>query len=336
MPSAGRRSPRTSYACSATTTCVRTRRDRGGADAPRDIRKDVDGAESTGHVRDVDPPSVEVVRGPEPAPTTESAPRTSARATPPSHSRASAARGFPSSTRSRARDSSSKKKKPRSGSWLGARGDNHSCSAPTWFVVRSPMTRMPRACAAGRATPARRRRRAAGRPRRTSSRRSDACCRRGRSVSGRARRRRARQVVEVVLDSGRSPPNHSKGVSGPRPVGSSSHSRGIAHSGGVDIEPGRREAIREHLVDDGVEMPVRADVTGRDDEVVGVGNVERLHADAVEPCVAEVLAGRGASGTASWGSRHGKRRPPPDVGRRSRARSPQRRSAARRHGRTGR
>ncbi len=48
-----------------------------------------------------------------------------------------------------------------------------------------------------------------------------------------------------------------------------------------DVEPGRREAIRKHLVDDGLEMPVRAAVAGVDDEVVGVGDVERLHAGPV-------------------------------------------------------
>ena len=81
-------------------------------------------------------------------------------------------------------------------------------------------------------------------------------------------------MVEVPLEAARSPPNHSNGVSGPRPVGRSSHSRGTAHSGGVDVEPGRCEAVREDLVDDGLEVPVRAARVRRGDEVVRVGNVE--------------------------------------------------------------
>ncbi len=47
---------------------VGTRRHGRGTDALRDVREDVDGAEAAGHVRDVDPPSVEVVRWAEPPP----------------------------------------------------------------------------------------------------------------------------------------------------------------------------------------------------------------------------------------------------------------------------
>jgi hypothetical protein len=36
---------------------------------------------------------------------------------------------------------------------------------------------------------------------------------------------------------GRSPPNHSTGVWGPRPVGSASHGRGTAQAGGSTSRP---------------------------------------------------------------------------------------------------
>ena len=84
-----------------------------------------------------------------------------------------------------------------------ARGANHSWPAPVWLVVRSPMSRMPRACTArGRATRTPRRRRAAGRRGRTCSRRSGGWSAPGRpgvrySVSTPSRS----QVVEPRLDA---------------------------------------------------------------------------------------------------------------------------------------
>ncbi len=111
----------------------------------------------------------------------------------------------------------------------------------------------------------------------------------------------------------RSPPNHSSCVSGPRPMGNSSQPRAHCPVGRVHVEPGRGEAVREDLVDDRLQVPLRAArIRGRD-EVVGVGDVEALDPRAVQPRVAEVAAGEKPA-IRRGGIPHREARPPPDVG----------------------
>ena len=193
---------------------------------------------------------------------------------------------------------------------------NHSCAEPTWFVVRSPSTLMP--SHGPRATSEAKRLVA-------SEQRVDAV-ERGGVVAMRAPRREHRRQVEHVRAErqrrGRGAPRSRggrrrttrTGVSGPRPVGSSSQPRGIAHSGGVTLTAGRCEPVREDLVDDRLEVPVgpaRAQRTGRSRP--RPGRRTDCTPDAVQPRVADVAAGQQPA------IRRGRvpdreRRAPPDVG----------------------
>ena len=141
-------------------------------------------------------------------------PGTSARVAPRFPSRASGGTARQTSRRTRARRSRRRRRTrapaPR-GCWAAA---NHSCPEPTWFVVRSPSTRIPCACAGadegdkGVLAP---------------EQRVDAI-ERGGVVPMRAPRREhgrevedvhaeRRHVVEVLLDSGKIAAEHSNGVS---------------------------------------------------------------------------------------------------------------------------
>ena len=61
--------------------------------------------------------------------------------------------------------------------------------------------------------------------------------------------------------------------------------------GRVDAEPCRGEAVGEHLVHDGLEVPRGAAGARSGDEVVRVGHVEALEPCGVQPGVADVAAG---------------------------------------------
>ena len=89
----------------------------------------------------------------------------------------------------------------------------------------------------------------------------------------------------------RSPPKSSNGVVRPRPVGSSSHARGTAHSGASTARPGRGEPVREDLVDDRREVPGGSPGARGEREVVGVGNLVRRPPECVHPRIAGLAAG---------------------------------------------
>ena len=115
---------------------------------------------------------------------------------------------------------------------------NHGWPFPQWFSVRSPTMRRPRAWTAS----------ASEASARSPPRSGSISAKLARVVAVRASRREDRRqvedggaepldVVEALLDPARSPPNHSCGVSGPRPVGSSSQPRGTAQPGGSAAWP---------------------------------------------------------------------------------------------------
>ena len=180
------------------------------------------------------------------------------------------------------------------------------CGSASGRRRRASRARAPRAPA--RRAP--RRRRAAGRRGRRASRRSGACCRPGRTASGRARSRRAPRRGRAAARSRAGRRRRARAASSrPRPVGSSSQPRAHRPGRRLGVDAAGREAVGEDLVDDRVEVPVRA----------GRGSVESTKssasgtscaddAEAVHPGVADRRRRRAASGSASTGCRPGRTR----------------------------
>ena len=90
----------------------------------------------------------------------------------------------------------------------------------------------------------------------------------------------------------RSPPNHSNGVSGPRPVGSAVPLARNRPLRTLDVEPARGEAVGKDLVDDGLRVPRGRAAVDRVDEVVRIGNVVPDESSPVQPGVADLAAGQ--------------------------------------------
>ncbi len=142
-----------------------------------------------------------------------------------------------------------------------------------------------------------------------------------------------RQVVEAFLDSAQiaaEPLERSLGPASGRKLVPLAR---YGPLGRRHLATRRCEAIREHLVHDGLEVPVGATGPRRRDEVVGVGDVERLNAHARSATRSRSHRPTAASDTASPRSRRetsrATRRPRPSHGR-----SPHARSAARRRARS--
>ena len=113
----------------------------------------------------------------------------------------------------------------------------------------------------------------------------------------------------------RSPPNHSYGVSGPRPVGSSSQRARNGPLRRVVAGARRRESVRKDLVHDRPEVPCGPAGIEREHEVVRVGNVVTERGRGRSATRSRARRRKAASGSERAGSRTGKRARPPAVAR---------------------
>ena len=168
-------------------------------------------------------------------------------------------RGSPTTTRTRAgasRRSSRSRARAPSGSACAAR--NHSCLLPVWFRVRSPITRIPRACAARVSDDERL---VAAEQRVDPVERVGVVAVRGSRREERRQvddvRAQALDVVEVLLDAAQVSAEELE-----RRVRAAALRQRVparartAQSGASTLEAARREPVGEDLVDDRLEVPV--------------------------------------------------------------------------------
>ena len=222
----------------------------------------------------------------------------------PRSGRASAATGCRARRRSRARRRCRTGRTTARG-WPGraAPRRNQSWWSPVWLVVRSPISRSPRACTASisrsSAVVA-----AEQRVDAVEGHRVVAVVGPGLEDRGQVDHRRAEghDVVEVRGDAvERAAVAAGTARRGPCARPGRPSRPGCAQPGSARAGLGAGEPVGEDLVADLVGHPVRQPVRGADPEVAGVGDVAAVHARRVQPAVVRRARARPGSGTTSPG-----------------------------------